>query len=224
MSWDGLYKISDEERIMLEAEFSVEEVSLALSNYDGNKAPGPDGFNVNFIKAHWEEIQDDFINFIHEFHKGGSTFREINRAFIALILKVIKTETLKDYRPVCLVRSLYKVLAKVLANRLMKMMDSIIGETQMDFVSKRQITDSFVITEEILNKWKGDKEGGLLVKLDFEKAYDNVDHEFLDHVLEGMGFGEKWRGWIKEYMWYDILLDGSPLKVAFPRCFELAIK
>ncbi|KAK3210475.1 hypothetical protein Dsin_015181 [Dipteronia sinensis] len=61
MSRDGLMKISDEEKVALEERFSVEEVHFALWNCDGNKAPGPDGFNLNFIKAHWKEIQDDFM-------------------------------------------------------------------------------------------------------------------------------------------------------------------
>ncbi|KAK2662300.1 hypothetical protein Ddye_000874 [Dipteronia dyeriana] len=101
-----------------------------------------------------------------------------NRAFIALIPKVGKPKMIKDYRPICLVSFLYKVLSKVLANKLRKIMDSIIGETHMAFVPKYQISDSYVIAEEIINKWKFDKMGGLLVKLDFEKAYDSVDNNF----------------------------------------------
>ncbi|KAK3227605.1 hypothetical protein Dsin_007467 [Dipteronia sinensis] len=69
----------------------------------------------------------------------------------------------------------------------------------MPFQKKnRQITDSFVIAEEIIHKWKNETEGGLLLKLDFEKAYDSVDHNFLDFMMEGMGFGYKWREWMKE--------------------------
>ncbi|KAK3229173.1 hypothetical protein Dsin_001054 [Dipteronia sinensis] len=66
----------------------------------------------------------------------------------------------------------------------------------MAFVRNRQIIDGFVIAEEIIHKWKKDKEGGLLVKLDFKKAYDSIDHYLLDHMMEGMGFGFKWRNWM----------------------------
>ncbi|KAK2654785.1 hypothetical protein Ddye_014641 [Dipteronia dyeriana] len=83
-----------------------------------------------------------------------SVVKEINKAFIALIPKVGKPESMKDYKPNCLVSACYKLLSKVLANRLRKVMDSIIGETQMAFVSKRQILDYFVIVEKIINKWK----------------------------------------------------------------------
>ena len=88
---------------------------------------------------------------------------------------------------------MYKVLAKVLANRIKLVMDAIIGEAQMAFVKNRQILDSFVIVEEIIHMWKSDKSGGILVKLDFKKAFDSLDHNFLDDMLDVMGFGWKWR-------------------------------
>ncbi|KAK2640722.1 hypothetical protein Ddye_022485 [Dipteronia dyeriana] len=186
-----------------EARFSEDEVLLALLSCDGNKALGPDGFNINFIKAQWKVIQKDLMNFINEFHKDGSVVKEVNGAFIALIPKVGNPNSIKDYRPICLV-------SKVLANRLRKVMSSIIGETQMAFLAKRQIVDSLVIAEEIISKWKSEKEGGLVAKLDFEKAYDNVDH-----MLEGMGFGSRWRGWINECVSSPrlyVLVNGEPME------------
>ena len=53
----------------------------ALSSCDGNKAPGPDGFNLNFFKAHWEDIMEDFMGFIREFYKEGSIVRDLNHTF-----------------------------------------------------------------------------------------------------------------------------------------------
>ena len=67
-------------------------------------------------------------------------------------------------------------------------MNSVVGDFKMAFVKGRQITDSFVITEEIVNKWKSEKEGGFVIKLDFEKAYDTIDHGVLDASMKSMGF------------------------------------
>ncbi|KAK3189918.1 hypothetical protein Dsin_029479 [Dipteronia sinensis] len=89
-----------------------------------------------------------------------------------------------DFRPISLVGAMYKVLAKVLANRMRNVMQSVIGDYQIAFIKNRQILDSFVIAEEVIHKWKTEKDGGLLVKLDFEKAYDSVDHTFVDNMLE----------------------------------------
>ncbi|KAK2648406.1 hypothetical protein Ddye_015895 [Dipteronia dyeriana] len=101
------------------------------------------------------------------------------------------------YRPISLVGSMYKILAKVLASRIKKVMESVVGDSQLAFVKNRQIVDSFMIAKEVIQKWKSKKEGGLVVKLDFEKAFDSVEHKFLDDMLGKMGFGEKWRWWIK---------------------------
>ncbi|KAK0601643.1 hypothetical protein LWI29_026061 [Acer saccharum] len=92
-------------------------------------------------------------------------------------------------------------------------MNSVIGENQMAFVRGRQIMDSFVVAEEIIHSWRKDKEGGLLVKLDFEKAYDSVDHSFLDFILEEMGFGARWHHWVNSCIStssLSVLVNGSP--------------
>ncbi|KAK3211126.1 hypothetical protein Dsin_015832 [Dipteronia sinensis] len=122
---------------------------------------------------------------------------------------------MKDFRPISLMGSMYKVLSKVMANRLRNMISLVVGESQMALVKNRQILDGFIIAEEIIHKWKHDKQGGILVKLDFEKAYDCVDHTFLDQMMEIMGFGEKWRRW----MWncisspkLSVLVNGIPTK------------
>ncbi|KAK2651094.1 hypothetical protein Ddye_018583 [Dipteronia dyeriana] len=118
-----------------------------------------------------------------------------------------------DFRPISLVGSMYKVVAKVLANRIKKVMASIMGENQMAFIKNRQILDSFVIAEEIIHKWRKGGEGSLLVKLDFEKAYDSVDHFFLNEMLVKMGFGLKWINWIKGCITtpkMSIFVNGSP--------------
>ncbi|KAI9187301.1 hypothetical protein LWI28_026562 [Acer negundo] len=92
-------------------------------------------------------------------------------------------------------------------------MNSIIRELQMAFIKNRQITDCFVIASEIIHKWKKDMVGGLLVKLDFEKAYDCVNHSFLFSMLEGMGFGARWIHWIANCVTtlsLSVLMNGSP--------------
>ncbi|KAK3187757.1 hypothetical protein Dsin_027318 [Dipteronia sinensis] len=156
----NLKRLSEEERDFLERPFTIEEVQEAVSSCDGNKAPGQDGMNLNFIKANWEVIQEDFLRFIHEFYKEGAIVEELNKTFIALIPKGGRPETMSDFQPISLVGSMYKVLAKILANRLKSIMDTVIGETQMAFVKKRQIIDSFVIADEIIHSWRKDKVGG----------------------------------------------------------------
>ncbi|KAK3220709.1 hypothetical protein Dsin_014679 [Dipteronia sinensis] len=181
-----LKTLPESERISLERPFSKDEVWEAVCNCNENKASGPDGLNLNFIKHNWEAVQDDFLGFIHGFHNDGDIVRELKSTFIALIPKCGRPESMKDFRPISLVGSMYKILTKVLANRLKGVMD-MISDTQMAFVKNLQILDSYVIAEEIIHSWRMDKNGALLVQLDFEKAYDLVDHDFVDFILSEMG-------------------------------------
>ncbi|KAK3199072.1 hypothetical protein Dsin_022487 [Dipteronia sinensis] len=139
---------------MLEAEFTREEVWDALDNCNGNKALGMDGFNLHFFEAHCEVIREDFMRFIKEFHKDGALVKDLNNTFLTLIPKTLNPVSIGDFRPISLIGAMYKILAKVLANRIKKVMHSIIGESQMAFVKGRQIIYSFVIAEEIINMWK----------------------------------------------------------------------
>ncbi|KAK3188761.1 hypothetical protein Dsin_028322 [Dipteronia sinensis] len=124
VSWTGpkvedlqLKRLSTYESRSLDEACSSEEVWEAIKGCEGNKAPGPNGLNLDFFKANWEAIKGDFMNFIHEFHSKGSIVKEINHTFIALIPKIRNPPSLGDFRPISLVGAVYKVLAKVLANR-----------------------------------------------------------------------------------------------------------
>ncbi|KAI9185839.1 hypothetical protein LWI28_011207 [Acer negundo] len=122
---------------MLERPFSKDEELEAVNDCDGNNAPGPDEMNLNFIKANWGEIEEDFMRFTLEFYIDGDLVKDLNNSFIALIPKYANPEAITHYRPISLVGLLYKVISKILANRLKRVMNSIIGENQMAFVANR---------------------------------------------------------------------------------------
>ena len=109
---------------------------------------------------------------------------------------------MKDFRPISLVGSLYKLVVKVLANRLKKVMNGLINPAQNAFVKSRQILDASLIANEVIDSIQKRKEKGILCKLNIEKAYDQINWNFILKVLKRMGFGEKWVGWIK---WYCLL-------------------
>jgi hypothetical protein len=155
--------------------FTVEEVKLAVWDYDCFKSPGSAGVNFGFIKDLWEELQIDVMRFILDFHRNGKLTRGINHTFIALIRKVETPQRLNDFRPISLVGCLYKILAKVLANRLRMVMSSVITETQTAFVKDRQMLDGILIANEVVDEAKKAKKELMLFKVDFEKAYDSVD-------------------------------------------------
>ncbi|GKB69834.1 RNA-directed DNA polymerase, eukaryota, reverse transcriptase zinc-binding domain protein, partial [Tanacetum coccineum] len=119
----------------------------------------------------------------------------------------------KDFRPISLIGSLYKIIAKILANRLVVVLGDIVNEVQSAFVADRQILDGPFILNEVLQWCKLKKKHSFILKIDFEKAYDSVRWDYLDDVLRKFGFGEKWCGWIQECLrssWGSVLVNGSP--------------
>ena len=105
-------------------------------------------------------------------------------------------EDLKDFRPISLIGSIYKLLAKVLANRLKLVVGKVVSNAQNSFVEGRHILDASLIANEIIDFWHKSKKEGVICKLDIEKAYDSINWHFLLKVLQCMGFGHKWTRWI----------------------------
>jgi hypothetical protein len=113
--------------------FFLEEVKQGVWDCNGLKSPGPDGINFDFIRKFCDILQDDFMTFLMEFHRNGKSSKGINSTFIALIPKVYSPQRLNDFRPISLVGCMYKVLLKVLANRLRTVIGSMVSESQSAF-------------------------------------------------------------------------------------------
>jgi hypothetical protein len=143
-------------------------------------------------------MKGDVMRFISEFHRNGKLTKGLNSTFIALIPKVDSPQRLNDFRPISLVGSLYKILAKLLTNRLRMVIGSVISETQTAFVKDRQILECVLIANEVVDEARRLKKELLLFKVDFEKAYDSVDWGYLDAVMGKMGFSSLGRKWMRE--------------------------
>ncbi|RVW31859.1 LINE-1 retrotransposable element ORF2 protein [Vitis vinifera] len=133
----------------LEVPFTEEEIFFALMDMNGDKAPGPNGFTVAFWQACWDFAKEEIVELFKEFYDQKSFAKSLNATFLVIIPKKGGAEDLGKFRPISLLGGPYKLMAKVLANRL-KM---------------------------VLNKKR--KEKGLVCKLDIEKAYDSISWSFL---------------------------------------------
>nr|GEV40636.1 RNA-directed DNA polymerase, eukaryota [Tanacetum cinerariifolium] len=150
---------------------------------------------------------------VMEFFSSGTFPKGCNSFFIALIPKTQNAKTVKDFRPISLIRSLYKIIAKIMANRLSSVIPDLISDVQSAFISNRKILDGPFILNELLSLCKYKKLKAMVFKVDFEKAFDSIRWDYLDDVLKSFGFGDKWRGWIsgclKSAKGY-VLVNGSP--------------
>ncbi|GKV51294.1 hypothetical protein SLEP1_g57962 [Rubroshorea leprosula] len=186
-------RISKEDNLRLEAKFLIDEVRKAVVDCNSDKVLRPNGFNFKFINFAWHMLEEDIMQFVKDFHTNRGLVRGLNSSFIVLIPKTENPIDLKDFRPISLIGSLYKIMAKLLANRLKGVMDNIISENQSAFVGKRRIVDGILVLNEIVDEIKRRKSDSFILKVDFEKAYDCVNWNFLNYMMEKFGFGEKWR-------------------------------
>jgi len=194
--WENDEKVTEEENEELIKPFSEAEVKEALFQMEKNKAAGPDSIPIKFYQSCWDIVKNDIMNIFHEFHSGVLDVSRINYGIITLLPKILEAEKIQQFRPICLLNCLYKLITKVLTLRLEKVADKKILNTQSAFLKGRNIMNGVLALHEILHETKRNNEVGIVLKLDFEKAYDKVSWAFLLDVLKPSGFSNTWCSWI----------------------------
>ena len=171
--------------------FSEQEISDALFQIGTLKAPGPDGFPARFFQRNWGLLKEDIVRAIQHFFISGTMPEGINDTTIVLIPKVKNPQSIKDFRPISLCNVIYKIISKCLVNRLRPMLDGMIYPTQSAFIPGRSISDNALIAFECMHSLNTLKDSSVefcAYKLDLAKAYDRVDWEFLESMLQVYGF------------------------------------
>ncbi|XP_039162798.1 uncharacterized protein LOC120290565 [Eucalyptus grandis] len=155
------------------------------------KAPGPDGFGVEFFKHNWEIVGSLVIEAVKDFLTIGRLLREINNTILVLIPKVPNVTSVNDYRPIAYCNTIYKCITKILANRIAVVLSDIISPYQNAFVKGRRIRDKILLAQELFAGFHLDPyQPKCAIKVDFQKAYDMVDWDFLELVLRAFGFSD----------------------------------
>jgi hypothetical protein len=170
----------------------------ALKDMDVNSAPGPDGLPVGFYREFWNEIKLIVLEMFHNLYRGELNLSRLNYGMISLIPKVKDASNIKQYRPICLLNVDYKWFTKVLTMRLTPHAERLISKTQTAFIPGRYILEGVVILHEILHEMRTQQSQGVILKLDFEKAYDKVQWGFMFEVLRKKNFPSKWLDWMKQ--------------------------
>ena len=192
--------ITAEENEALIRPVTEEEIHTAVFQMNPHKAPGSDGFGASFYQEHWNVVKESVCTAVKDFFRSGKLLKAVNHTLITLIPKVENPETTAHFRPISLCNTVYKILAKILVNRMRPVLQRIIDPTQSAFIPQRTIHDNILVAHEIVNKFhhmKG-KKGYVALKLDMEKAYDRVEWDFLLRCLHQLGFHKTWIHWIRE--------------------------
>lgn len=188
---EGLHPTIDENsKNSLTKPITKNEVSAALNTMKPYKAPGPDGFHCIFFKQYWHIVGEDVFLLVNNAFQTGYFDPAIADTLIALIPKIDPPQTFRDFRPISLCNIIYKIITKVLVHRLRPILNNIIGPYQSSFLPGRGTADNSIVLQEIVHFMRRSKKkkGHVAFKLDLEKAFDNVNWEFLSDCLQDFGF------------------------------------
>ncbi|KAL0003813.1 hypothetical protein SO802_011374 [Lithocarpus litseifolius] len=208
-------RVTNEMNEELIKEFTKDEVLTALKQMHPTKAPGPDGMSAVFFQKYWDIVGASVSNMAFNVLNSHISIADINKTNIALVPKKSSPTKMAEFRPISLSNVIYKIIAKVLSNRLKAVLPQIITENQSAFLSERLITDNILVAFEImhyLNNKREGKESFMAVKLDMSKAFDRVEWGFIEAVMEKLGFHERWIGLIMHCITtvtYSILINGT---------------
>ncbi|XP_052181660.1 uncharacterized protein LOC127794528 [Diospyros lotus] len=195
------------------AKVSDEEVKAALFSMGDDKAPGPDGFTAKFFKKSWEIVGANVVKAIQSFFASGRLLSQVNATIISLIPKVPHPETPSQFRPISCCNVLYKVITKILANRIKTVLSSLVDVSQAAFVPGRSIGDNVLLAQELVFQYhlhQGPPRCAMKVNL--AKAYDTVEWDFLLMTLQVMNFPSQFCGWIRECITtprYSVKINGQ---------------
>ena len=206
------FTLSDSERVSCEGDLTKDELFMALGGLQTGKSPGSVGLPTEFYKAFWQDLGDVLVLVLNErFHTGILTDSQ-REDLLRLLYKKDDRRLVKNWRPISLLNTDYKLASKVITERLKRVMQSIVHKDQTCGVVGRSIFSNLQLIRDMLDMIDKTNETGILVTLDQEKAFDRVDHDFLMRVLLKFGFGPSFRGWVSLFyknVFSRIICDGS---------------
>jgi hypothetical protein len=176
---------------------SLQEIKAAVFALNKDSAPGPDGFGAYFFQHFWEIIQTDVCNAVLEFFTTSWILPGFNSNIITLLPKNPNASSIDQYRPIAMANFKFKIISKIIADRLALILPTIISEEQRGFIHDRNIKDCLCIASEATNLLHNKAFGGnLALKIDISKAFDTLEWLFLLEVLKRFGFNEMFCNWI----------------------------
>lgn len=191
------FQCNDMDCEKLVKEVSREEIREVLFKMLRNKSPGPDGYTVEFFIEAWQVIGNDVTVAVQSFFLKGFLPKGLNSTILALIPKKEEAKVMKDYRPISCCNVLYKIISKLIANRLKGVLPKFISLNQSAFIKERLLMENVLLATEIVKDYhKEDISPRCAMMIDISKAFDSVQWPFLLNTLKALGLPEKFINWI----------------------------
>ncbi|CAL1355512.1 unnamed protein product [Linum trigynum] len=174
--------------------FTILDIHRAIFDMKPLQAPGPDGFQAIFFQKAWNVVGKALTDMALSFFENGSLPEEVSSSTVVLIPKGENPESVSQLRPISLNNVNLKAITKAMTSRLKPLMRKLISPRQSSFIPGRQTSDNILIVQEVLHslKKRQGKKGGIVVKIDLEKAYDRLRWDFLRDTLIEVGLPSSW--------------------------------
>ena len=161
-----------------------------------NKSPGSDGLPVEFYITFWDDIKSILMNSLNAAYHKGELSPSQKRGILTLLYKKGDKSELSNWRPISQLNTDYKILAHVLANRLKKVINNLISNDQTGYIKGRNIGFNIRLIQDVIDYCENNEHDGTILFLDFQKAFDTVNHDFLKNVLIMYNFGNSFIKWV----------------------------
>ena len=210
--------LSSEDQALCEGELTFSECHAALSQMESGKSPGSDGFPAEFYSRFWGLLGHDLVETLNFSFREGFLSDSQRRGILRLLFKKDDPMSLKNWRPISLLNLDYKIATKALSNRLRKVLPQILSEDQTCGVPGRSIFENLFLLRDTIDYARLKQLSAAVISLDQEKAFDRVNHAFLQRVLEKFNFGPQFRRWV-QVLYSDItslVINNGWLSAPFP--------
>lgn len=177
---------------------TVDEITRTVFSMPRNKAPGPDGFSVEFFWEAWPVVKESVVAAVQEFFSTGHLLRKFNTTAITLIPKETGADRLSLFRPVSCCNTIYKIITRLISRKLKLFISEAVQRNQVGFIKGRLLCENVLLASELVENFhlEGTVSRGCL-QIDLSKAYDNVNWEFLLNILKAMNLPPSFTNWIR---------------------------
>ena len=206
--------LTEVEANTIEGKITLEEASFALKHMKNKKSPGTDGFSAEFFKFFWKQLGDFVVRSLNEGFERGEMSNTQKEGIVVCIPKGDKPrEYIKNWRPISLLNTIYKIGSTCIANRIKGVLPGLINEDQTGFIANRYMGDNIRLIYDIMHYLDDNNLPGLLLCIDFEKAFDSLDWTFMRKVFKAFGFGNSICRWIETFyagIKSTVVVNGAP--------------
>lgn len=191
-------ELNDDDKELCNGALTMDECFNALRAMDHNKSPGYDGITAEFYRTFWDKVGPLVVDAFNESYNTGSLTKMQNRGIISLLHKGkgLPRDRLDNWRPITLLNIDYKIVSKSLAARLKQVLPSIVNNDQNGFIKGRSIHNNIRLIEDVLRYVDDCNIPGIMLCVDYRKAFDSIERDFILYALKKFNFGSSFIQWV----------------------------